>query len=285
VRTAGLSGLAVLFSGLLIPAQSIRVFSEFTRIRPDGEVVSFDRGERAREILSPATARNAYATYRVVVESPTGQPYTIHIGQNPEESCEVRLYQEGYTKVGEEWVPDELTLQSLPVTASMPAGQKVQSYLLDLFIPPTTGTGRFRVEVQIWANDRWTIYPMEMRPRQIQSPERVEAQGPLPEVGARADQGTMAPLREVLCREKGKLTAAPVNARALLVRNVRQDLKVGEARMPSESFEGVAGMILKAGGWAGMAKDFCGARGTPAPNGPEWWLKARDYLYQGLPVR
>jgi hypothetical protein len=285
VRTAGLLGLAVSFSGALAPAQTIRVVSEFTRIRPDGEVVSFDRGERVREILSPATARNAYATYRVVVEAPTGQPYTIHIGQNPESSCEVRLYQEGYARVGEEWVPDELTLQSLPVTASLPAGQKVQTYLLDLFIPEATGTGRFRVEVQIWANDRWTIYPMEIRPRQIRSPVRVEAQGPLPEVGVRADQGSMTPLREVLCQEQGKVTTAPVNARALLVRNVRQDLKVGESRIPSESFDGVAGMILKAGGWSGVAKEFCGGRAVPAPNGPEWWLKARDYLYQGLPVR
>lgn len=285
-RTAGLTGLAVLILILPAFAQNIRVVSEFTRIRPDGEVVTFDRGERVREILSPAMARNAYATYRVVVEAPPGQPYTIHIGQNPDNSCEVRMYQEAYAKVGDEWVPDSLVLQNLPLNASLGENQRVQTYLLDLFVPETTKTGRFRVEIQMWANDRWTIYPMEMRPRFIMAPARAQPLGPLPANEARADTGILAPLRESLCREQRKAQPVqPVTARALLVRNVRQDLMIAEGRMPSESFDGVASMLLRAGGYPLSAKEFCDAGAKPAPWGPEWWLRARDYIYQGLPVR
>lgn len=260
--------------------------SEFTRIRPDGEVVSFDRGERVREILSPATARNAYATYRVVVEAPAGQPYTIHIGQNPDNSCEVRMYQEAYAKVGDEWVPDALVLQTLPVNASLGENQRVQTYLLDLFIPDSTKAGRFRVEVQMWANDRWTIYPLEMRPRPIAAPVRAQPLGPLPPLGARGDTGILTPLRESLCHDPRKPSPEqPSTARALLVRNVRQDLMIAEARMPSESFEGVSTMLLRAGAYPLNIKEFCDAGAKPAPWGPEWWLRARDYIYQGLPVR
>lgn len=285
LRTAGLTGLAVLFLAGRADAQPVRVVSEFTRIRPDGQVVSYDRGARVREILSPAMARNAYSTYRIIVEPPPGQQYTIAIAQNPENSCEVRLYQEGYAKFGEEWIPDELKPQELPASATLASGQKVQTYLLDVFVPAGASDARFRLEVQAYVDGHWIIYPMEMRPRPISAPAKLALAGPLPPVDARSDSGVGALMRETVCKEKYpvKPGGAPT-ARALLMRNVRQDLKIGEGRMPSETFDGVVGMLLRAGGWKPSSKEFCAADAGAAPNGPEWWLRARDYLYQGLPV-
>lgn len=267
-------------------AQSIKVYSEFIRIRPDGHMVQADSVPSPREILSPATARNAYATFRVVVEAPPGHSYQLHIAQNPDNSCAAKLYQEQYARHGEELLPDSLAEVNLPVNNKLPDGHKVQTYLLDLFIPESTPAGRFRLEVQLYANERWTIYPMEMRPRSILSPVRVQPLGPLPAVTARSDIGIVVPLRETLCKQKPDSPSVELTtARSFVMRNVRQDMLIAEGRVPSESLEGVAGMLLHAAGYPAL-RDFCALTGQPlALKGPEWWLKARNYIYQGLPVR
>ncbi len=277
---AGLFGLAA-----LAPAQGVRVYSEFVRVRPDGEIFSSDRTAKPREILSPATARNAYATFRVVVDVPPGQPYTIYIGQNPDNSCEVTIYRESYEKVGEELVPDGLVAQPLPVQGKLEVGQRTQSYLLDVLIPESTKAGRFRLEVQLYANDRWTIYPLEMRPRAILCPLRARSIGALAPLEARSDAAILPALRESLCKTKRSTAVVEaLSARALLLRNIRQDLLLAESRMPTETFEGVAAMLLRAGGYPSL-KDYCAAAAPALPSsGPEWWLRARDYVYQGIPV-
>jgi hypothetical protein len=42
-------------------------------------------------------------------------------------------------------------------------------------------------------------------------------------------------------------------------------------------------MLLKAAGLTDLPS-FCAKKASPTTPGPEWWLKARDYLYQGRPV-
>ena len=50
-------------------AQTVTVYSEFTRIDPFGDVVRADPGAKPpREILSPAIPRNAVSSFHIVVE-------------------------------------------------------------------------------------------------------------------------------------------------------------------------------------------------------------------------
>lgn len=282
MKFAWVAVLVVSWSG---SAQTVRVVSEFQRIGPDGRTYSLDLVERPREILSPATARNAYATFRVVVEAPPGLPYTVHIGQNPESSCEAKIYQEGYVQAGGEWVPDSLTPLPFPVSATLQASQKAQTYLLDLFVPESTPAGRFRLELQLFCNDRWVIYPLEMRPRRMTAPVRAEALPPVPPLPARADWALTAPLEEFACgvkRKAGSERGDALTVRTLLARNARQDIMLAETRAEGDTKEAVVWSLMKAGGFAG-APEFCANPGL-SPKGAEWWLRARDYIYQGLPV-
>ena len=68
---------AVLFAVLTGPvlAQSLRVVSEFQRFDPFGNVVPVDHTGEPREILSPALARNAFASFHVIVTIPERDPF------------------------------------------------------------------------------------------------------------------------------------------------------------------------------------------------------------------
>lgn len=267
-----------------VNGQSVRLYSEFQRVGPDGEIVAADRGIKPREVISPAAPKNAYVTFRVVVEAPPDQTYYLHLGQNPEDLIEFTLYQEQYQQEGEAWVPDKLTKVTLPHGAKLSEGQKAQTYLLDVFIPPKTPMTRIRIEVQLNVGERWIIYPLELRVRDRTGPGGGRPLGPLAPVRARADMSLMAPLRELVCGDAlSKNGPVPMDTlRALMMRNVRQDLAMAREREKEEG-AGVAAMLLRAGGWEN-GESFCKAR-IPAPRGAEWWLRARVYLYQGLLVR
>lgn len=269
---------------LALSGQRVWMYSEYQRVGPDGEVVRADRVERRREILSPAVARNAYATFRVAVGVPVGSPYTIHIAQNPENYVQAALYQEEYTNLGGEWVPDRVKPVEQPVNAVLGEGQKVQTYLLDVFVPESVAEGRFRLEVQLYANEQWVIYPLEVRVQAAAAAEREAARGPLPAAGARADAAVTAALRAELC---GKGSAAEklelTTARAFVARNARQDLRLAKAKTLESSAQMVEWQMLKAGGWASK-QALCAGVGEAA-GGAEWWLRARGYLYQGLAVK
>jgi hypothetical protein len=280
VRFVALLALA----GSALPAQDLRVYSEFVRVGPDGEIVAADRIAKPREIISPAALKNAFVTLRLVVAAPPDATYYLHLGQNPEDLVDLTLYQEQYQQVGEAWVPDRLERVTLPHGARLSEGQNVQTYLLDIFVKPKTPMTRIRLEIQLNVGQGWTIYPLELRVRDRSGPGGGRPLGPLPAVAARADMAVIAPLREYLCGD-ALSTRGPVpltTLRALLVRNMRQDLAAAREREKEEG-AGVPAMLLKAGGWAD-AESFCKARG-PAPAGAEWWLRARNYLYLGLPVR
>jgi hypothetical protein len=269
---------------LALSGQRVLVYSEYQRVRPDGEVVKADRVERRREILSPAVARNAWATFRVSVGVPSGSPYTLHIAQNPENYVQTAFYQEEYARQGDEWAPDRVKPVELPVNAVLSEGQKVQTYLLDLFVPETAAEGRFRLEVQLYAEGRWVIYPLEVRVTGVAAQEKEAARGPLAAAEARADASVTAALRAELCgRGMAAEKAEMDTARAFVARNARQDLRLAKARARESGREMVEWQMIKAGGWASKAA-LCESRGE-APGGAEWWLRARGYLYQGLAVK
>jgi hypothetical protein len=280
-RTVALLALA----GGALSAQNVRVYSEFVRVGPDGEVVAPDKVEKPREIISPAAQKNAFVTVRVAVEAPADTIYYIHLGQNPEKLVEMTLYQELYEPAGDgAFIPDKVQKVSLPHGAKLSEGQKVQTYLLDIFIPPKTPMTRIRLEVQLNVGDGWTIYPMELRVRDRTGPGGGRPLGPMPAVKARADAAILAPLREYVCSDplSKRGPVALDTARGLMLRNIRQDIAMAREREKEEG-AGVQAMLLKAGGWP-SSEAFCQSKGLPA-NGPEWWLRVRNYLYQGLPVR
>ena len=270
-------------AGTSLSGQSVRVYSEFQRVAPDGKVVTADRVERSREIISPAAPKNGWLTLRVVIEAPAATQYHLHFGQNPENTAQYTLYKELYTKAGEEWVADRLEKLSPPHSAMLQEGQKAQTYLLDVFIPPRTPQARFRLEAQLNVGDRWIIYPLEIRVRDVAGPGKLEAKGALPDPQARADAALYGPLREYLCAEKAPAAKQPLEtARAILLRNALQDLEIAKWREKDETKDGVAGMLTRASGYSDLAT-FCKSK-APAPRGSEWWLRARDYLYQGVPI-
>jgi hypothetical protein len=268
----------------LAPAQRLLLVSEFQRVMPSGEVYGPDRVEKPREIISPAMARNAYTSFRVVVDAPSGATYTLHVGQNPENSLEVKMYQERYTKIGADWIPDALEEVKLPVTATLPEGQKVQTYWIDFRVPAQTPVGRLRAEVQMNVNDVWYITPMEVRVRRPALKGPVRAAGELPPVAQRSDSAAILPLRLYACGGPAPaVDASPPTARQMIRRNAMQDVALARLHEEEETKPAVAAMMAQATGFADVAA-FCAATVQP-PRGAEWWLKVRDYVVQGMPVR
>ncbi|MGH9627220.1 MAG: hypothetical protein ACRD7E_02485, partial [Bryobacteraceae bacterium] len=158
-----------LFTAHNVQAQPLRLYSVLTRIDPLGEIVPQDRGATPRHILSPAVPRNAYSSFRLVVSLDTPQDFTIDVGQNPENAVQVSLYKEVYEKHGETWIPDRLLPVSLPYEGKVPdtpesgAGQTTVTLWMDIWVAGDAPVDRIKVEPQLYADDEWTSYPMEVR--------------------------------------------------------------------------------------------------------------------------
>jgi hypothetical protein len=268
----------------LVPAQRLWVTSEFQRIMPSGEVYPPDRIDKPREFISPAVARNYYASFRVAVEVPKGAVYSLFVGQNPEKTVAVRLYQERYEKVGAYWVPDALQEVRLPLSASLAEGQKVQTYWLDVGVPPEAPPGRFRLEVQMNVDDTWYVAPMELRINRLALPGPVRAVGALPPVAARSDTAAWLPLRLYACGNNPapETDSSAPTIRQMIRRNALQDVALSRQREPEETKSAVAGQLVRATGLPDVPA-FCAAS-PPPPLGAEWWLRVRDYAVQGKPV-
>src|SRR5512140_1821399 len=99
------ASLAVMASG-----QPLRIYSEFQRIDPSGNVVTADRGSPdrevgPREILSPALVRNGYTLFHIAISPPRDRDYYLFVVQNPEDALQLKLYKESYAKRAGAWIP------------------------------------------------------------------------------------------------------------------------------------------------------------------------------------
>ncbi len=130
-------------------AQSVEVFSEF---------YAFDAGPyvvEPREIISPAIARNGFATFQVRVNAPSGTPYFLFCQTNPPNLVDAKLY-----KVD---ASGALDLVRSPNFGVIPEGQNSRAYLLDIWVPADAEPGRrVRLELQLKIGD-WIVYPLELR--------------------------------------------------------------------------------------------------------------------------
>jgi len=271
--------LLAAFAVVLARAQSVDIYPEFRRVDPFGAVVAADRALDPREILSPALARNAFASFHIVVSVPPKESYLLYVATNPLTACRVALYREHFTKTSQGWIPDALTeVTRLPDFGVVPdpddgiEGQNTRLYLLDLWLPPNADVARFRLEVQLKVGD-WTVRPMELRVMEARVPDIPPANRPplLPAVEQGADAAAIDALREYQSGVPPRIDAHPSTVRGIILRNAVQDMAL-------------AGMLDSGiGGKQAIERRTLELLRTnyalvPRVFGSEWYLRLRDFL-------
>lgn len=253
--------------------------SEFQRITPQGEVAPPDRQESYREILSPAVARNAFASFRIVVTAPPGENYTLYAGQNPENFFRITVYRERCADPKPGCIPEQLQEAGDPAVGRMAPGEKVHTYWMDIWVDATAAVQRVKVEPQLNYGDGWVIYPMEVRVVPAIVAGAASTGGPLPDASAAADSAARGPLVEQIC-PTAAVPSPPRSptVRSFIRRNAQQDMALARAREKEHSRAEVIQKLLAPVGAADAAK-WCGEKVFPP--GPEWYLRLRDVLVRG----
>ncbi len=231
-----------------------------------------DRAWKPREILSPAVARNGFASFHVAVSVPPKESYWLYVLPNPVSACRVSVYREHFVKTAAGWIPDRLTeLQRLPDFGVMPdpddgvEGQTTRVYLVDLWLPPNADVARFRLEVQLKVGD-WTIRPMEVRVIEARFADvPVGEDRELPPIEAGADAVAAQAWGDYV--RTGKLTMPPpgLTVRSMVRRNAVQDVSLGGRSLTERVLE-----LFRANSVF-----------FPRPFGAEWWLRMRDRIFSG----
>jgi hypothetical protein len=266
-----------------VHAQSVRVLSEFQRIDPFGEVVRADRTEHPREILSPAVARNAFASFHIAVTVGEREPFFVFVQTNPPDIFHISLYKELYVKTAAGWIPDALEPVQLPAFDTLPylpwpiPGQNTVSYWMDLWVPADTAVQRVRLEVLVKVGRGWVEYPMEVRVMRAVAPAIQERHATLPAVTARADASVYGPFRNFVCNTHESGHTERLSVRRIIHRNAVQDLALARA------LEGRAGDLrAELLGRAGVVdkKQWCQSPRPMAEQGAEWFLRVRDATYR-----
>ena len=263
---------------LVAQAQTVDIYSEFSRVDPFGQVVAADRGWHRREVLSPAVARNSFAAFHVVVSVPENESYLLYVGTNPLDACRVSLYKEHFILTADGWIPDRLSeVHRLPDFGTMPdpddgiRGQTTRVYLLEVWIPPDAPVRRFRLEVQLKVA-YWDVRPMEVRVLAARVPEIPQKDGaPLPPIEAGADVSAVQPLMQYLAGATHWTVDRPLTVRGIIRRNAVQDMALaGTMDMRAAGPEALARRALDLV-WNNLQL-------VPRVSGAEWYLRLRDYL-------
>ena len=269
----GGSRLSALLAAVAIAAPAfchdIRVYSEFTRTDPFGEIVPPDRGAPPREILSPAIPRNAFSGFHIVITGNPGDAFTLHVGQNPENAVRITVYRETYVRSASAWIPDGVTRVDLPYAGKLGPeipGQTAQAFWMDLWVDPGAPVRRIKVEPDVFMDGRWIRYPMEVRVMEASAPGAVSGRArDLPPVSAPSDASAHAALCGALLSDTD--AGAPVTIRAMIARDARQDAAIAGGR---ERLAQLAGA---------ERPDWC-SKHVPQTSGPEWFLRVRDRIYR-----
>ncbi len=187
----------LLILGVAACAQDLRVYSEFTRIDPFGNIVRADRGAPPREILSSAVPRNGHSTFRVVVSGPTGTEYSLFAGQNPDDAVGLEMYREIYVKSADEWIPDSLERTELPFKGRLE--HTAQIFLMDLRVERNAPVRRIKVEPELLISGGWITYPMEVRVIAAVIPPGAGVSPVLPKLALPPDANVTAVYSALLC--------------------------------------------------------------------------------------
>ena len=273
---------AVVGCGLFLSAVvsgQVSVVSEFQRVDPFGQTITEDRADGSqREILSPAVARNAYASFRVVVEAPPGKHYYLAIGLNPEDAVQVKVYKEVFLHQSDgRWIPDGLKAVDLPYLGQIGnqgiPGQKVDTFWLDVHVPKGAKVERIKVDPQLWLDEHWLTYPMEVRVVAVQVEGNLPRQGEPAPINLPVDASSQRVWRQKYCGIP-EITPVPnaLTIRHLIERNARQDAAL-RVRWTVEDVTRILG-VKDAAVW-------CREAYSPSPNGPENYLRLRDRILRG----
>jgi hypothetical protein len=281
----GALAIGIIWAAAGLHAQSVRVYSEFRRIGPDGQVVAADRAGTPREIISPAVARGGVASYRIVVSAPPGEPYTLHLGFNPDNVIGAALYREIYERVGDAWIPEKLERVEAPLSSFLPEpltgppGQTAASYWVDLIVPAQAPVQRVRFEVQLNIDNRWIIYPLEVRVLPAVARGSAEVPVPLAPLEANSAATYMNMLDTLLCGKAFEKGGSPAEsaARSFTLRNALQDLALARSIEQRDGWEKLKIGLLGALGVT-EAKAWCESR--PDNYNPEIALRIRDFLFR-----
>jgi hypothetical protein len=270
------------------PTADLRVYSEFQRIDPFGNVVPADRargaGVGSREILSPGLARNAHASYHIAVTVPAGTPFTLFVGQNPEDFLDVAVYKEIYIRRGAQWIPDGLKLVTLPYTGRLPdpsvpiPGQTTVAFFLDLQVPANVPIGRTKLEPELYLEERWITWPMEVRILPAIVPAHEMGGVALAGVEEPSDTTARGALRTYLCGSPAADLAARDAIRWFISRNAQQDIALARSLEPRPGLKLLPEILRLAG--SGNPAKWCEAPVFPQDLGPEWYLRMRDALHR-----
>ncbi|MBL8179820.1 MAG: hypothetical protein JNK48_34390 [Bryobacterales bacterium] len=252
-----------------VQAQSIQVLSEFRRVDAKGAIVKADEGGKPREILSPGLMRNTFYSLRVVVDPPKGKWFQFEIAQNPE-GLGVTVYKELPGTQG------RLEKVAMPVHK---IGERLEVYWLDLWIPPRAPVRRIRIEAQLHDGEGWRIAPMEVRVLKGIAPQPKRAGAQLPAWADSADAPARQAMREFVCDEVPKPALPGLTVSALVRRNAMQDVAIARALQLQWGRTKLQEAMVKAAGGEDPGA-WCGARRHESADGPEWYLRVRDFLYR-----
>jgi hypothetical protein len=263
---------------LSVASAQVTVLSEFQRVDPFGQTIREDAQDSQREILSPAVARNAFASFQVVVDLPPGKQYYLHIGLNPEDAVQVKVYKEAFLHQADgRWIPDELKPVELPFLGKIGdegiPGQKVEVYWLDVHVPKDAKVERIKVDPQLLVDQRWLSYPMEVRVVAAQVDGDLPKPGETAPIDLPVDASAQRVWRRKFC-SISEITSAKnaLTIRDLVERNARQDA----ALRSRWTVEDVTRSLSIAD-----ATQLCGEAYVRSPKGPESYLRLRDRILRG----
>jgi hypothetical protein len=267
-----------------VPAQSLRVLSEFQRVDPFGEVVAADRTPQPREILSPGVARNAFASFQIAATVPERTPFFLFVQTNPPDIFQISLYEELYVKTGAGWIPDALQPAKVPAFGALPylpspiPKQTTLSYWLDLWVPADASVQRVRLEVLMKIGSGWVMYPMEVRVLPAVVPTVPDHHAALPLITARADASVWSSFRNFLCNARETGRNERLSTRRLIHRNAMQDLALARSLDAAHQGDVRAAIVRRIG--LGDRARWCQSPLAAGELDTEWSLRVRDLLYR-----
>jgi hypothetical protein len=149
----------------------------------------------------------------------------------------------------------------------------VDTFWLDVHIPRGAKVERIKVDPQLWIDDRWLSYPMEVRV------VAAEVHGDLTRLGEPApinfpiDASAQRVWRRKYCSiSETNSRKNALTVRDLVERNARQDAAL-LGRSTVEDITRILGIS--------DAVQFCREAYVPSPKGPENYLRLRDRILRG----
>ena len=266
-----------------VPAQSLRVLSEFQRVDPFGEVVSVDRTLHPREVISPGIACNAFASFHIALTVPPREPVFLFVGTNPPDVFQISLYEELYAKTSAGWISDALEPSKMPAFGILPylplpiPKQNTVSDWMDVIVPYNARAQKVRLEVLLKVGSGWVMYPMEIRVLPAVVPAFQDRHPALPPASARADRAVYGPLRQLICGSRETGGEEKLTVRRLIHRNGLQDMAL--AHLLESKYPELRAELLKRAG-AEDREAWCKSPPAAGELDTEWYLRVRDFLYR-----